>query len=58
MFSIFDGKGYFVKRRRIDGRIIDLWSPRKRDAAKFYFIEVANKFAATIPQRVSLMVVK
>jgi hypothetical protein len=52
---IFDGKGYFVKRRRVDGRIVDLWSPRKQDAASFHFIEVARRFASTIPQRVRLL---
>jgi hypothetical protein len=52
---IFDGKGYFVKRRRVDGRVIDLWSPRKQDAALFHFLEVARRFTSTIPQRVRLL---
>jgi len=51
---IFDGKGYFVKRRRVDGRIIDLWSPKRADAAVFHFDVVARKIALTIPQRVTL----
>jgi hypothetical protein len=49
-FVISDGKGYFVKRRRVDGRIIDLWSPRKKDAARFHFLYVAYAIAAAIPQ--------
>jgi len=49
---IFDGKGYFVRRRRPNGRVVDLWSPRKKDAARFYIPEAAQRFAATFPQKV------
>lgn len=51
---IFDGKGYWVARRRVDERIIDLWSPKRADAAVFHFDVVARKMASTIPQRVTL----
>lgn len=50
---IFDGKGYWVARRRVDESIIDMWSPKLADAAVFHFDVVARKIAATIPQRVS-----
>ena len=54
---IFDGKGYWVSRRRVDGRIIDIWSPRRSDAAVFHFRPVAEKIAATIHQKVALKAV-
>ena len=49
---IYDGKGYWVGRRRPDGRIVDMWSSKRVDAAVFHFEEVARKIAATLPQRV------
>jgi hypothetical protein len=52
---IFDGKGYWVKRRRVNGRVFDLWSPHKKDAAIFHFPEVARKIAASLPQKVSFL---
>lgn len=52
---IFDGKGYWVGRRRPDGRCVDLWSPRKEDAARFHFRQVAEKIASTLPQRVRIV---
>ena len=51
---IHDGKGYWCARRRVDGRLIDLWSPKRKDAAIFHFLEVAQKIAASIPQTVTL----
>lgn len=54
---IFDGKGYFVKRRRVDGRVVELWSPKREDAAVFHFREVARKIASTIPFPVKLRTV-
>lgn len=52
---IFDGKGYWVRRRRHDGKVYELWSPRKEDAARFHFLEVAKKIASTLPQKVRLV---
>ena len=52
---IFDGKGYFVKRRRTENGIVNLWSPKREDAAVFHFIEVARKMAGTIPFRTRLL---
>lgn len=49
---IFDGKGYWCGRRRVNGQILDLWSTKKKDAARFHFREVAVKIASTLPQKV------
>ena len=51
---IFDGKGYWVRMYRPNGTIVHLWSPRKKDATKFSFYEVAKKIASTIPQPVTI----
>jgi hypothetical protein len=51
--TIFDGQGYWVGMRRPEGRIVHLWSPHKRDAARFTFRAVAEKIASTIPQKVT-----
>lgn len=51
---IFDGNGYFVRRRRSGESVVDIWSPHKKDAARFTFAEVAKKFASTIPQPVEI----
>ena len=52
---IFDGKGYWSGMRRPGGSIVHLWSPRKADAARFSFVEVARRIASTIPQKVRLL---
>lgn len=54
-YIIFDGHGYFVRRRRSEGRVVDIWSPKLADAARFHFIEVAEKFAASFPQKTRIM---
>ena len=53
-FVIRDENGYFVIRRRYNGKVFNMWSTRKRDAARFHFYEAAKKIAATIPQRVTI----
>ena len=53
-YIITDGQGYFVRRRRLEERIVDIWSPRLSDAARFHFLEVAERIAATIPHTVQL----
>jgi hypothetical protein len=53
-FVIFDGKGYWCARRRPQGRALDMWSSRARDAARFHFLEAAKKIASTLPQRVTI----
>lgn len=50
---IFDGKGYWCGRRRQGSRVLEFWSTKKKDAARFHFPEVAQKIASTIPQRVT-----
>lgn len=51
--TIFDGRGYWVGMRRPEGRIVHLWSPHKKDAARIHFRAVAEKIASTIPQKVT-----
>ncbi len=54
-YIIFDGEGYFVKLRRVNGKPIFLWSPRKRDAAHMHFREVAQRLASMMPQPVRIL---
>ena len=56
-YCITDGHGYWVGRRRVDGRKLEFWSPKKRDAAKFHFREVAERISRDLPMRVSIMVI-
>jgi hypothetical protein len=51
-YVIYDGHGYWCARRRVDGRVLEMWSARRCDAARFHFLEVAQKVASTLPQRV------
>lgn len=51
---IYDGNGYWVGMRRREGKIFHFWSPKKADAAKFYFPEVAAKISSLLPQPVSV----
>ena len=54
-FVIFDGEGYWVAMRRSEeGRAVHLWSPHKKDAARFHFLAVAEKIASTISQKVTI----
>lgn len=54
-YVIFDGKGYFVRRRRdAYGKAVQLWSSLKEDAAVFHFRAVAEKIASTIPFKVRI----
>lgn len=52
---IFDGEGYWIGRRRPNGRVVDLWSPHKKDAARIHFQAVAEKIASTLPQKVRFL---
>lgn len=56
-YLIFDGKGYWVSRRRLDGRVLEFWSPRKQDAAVFHFLEVAKKIAKSLPQQTEIRLI-
>jgi hypothetical protein len=52
---IFDGKGYWVGMRRPRGKIVHIWSPKLKDAARFHFYEVALRVANEIPQPVQFL---
>ena len=55
---IYDGKCYWCARRRLNGRIIDMWSTLKVDAGRFHFPEAAQQIAKAIPQQTTFVIVK